>query len=106
MDQECDQLEQALSPKNGAFDYTSKVLPRQVWPGHRQICISVSHMFARAQGKGKKLKDRITPHMNLYESEGSKAQSSQSLNSFYNTALSGSDISFRQQRGGREGVRE
>ena len=54
----------------------------------------------------KKLKDRITPHMNLYESEGFKAQSSQSLNSFYNTALSGSDISFRQQRGGREGVRE
>ena len=55
----------------------------------------------------KKLKDRITPHMNLYESEGSKrTQSSQSLNSFYNTALSGSDISFRQQRGGREGVRE
>ena len=53
-----------------------------------------------------KLKDRITPHMNLYESEGSKAQSSQRLNSFYNTALSGSDISFRQQRGGREGVRE
>ena len=49
-------------------------------------------------GRQEELKDRITPHMNLYESQVSKAQSSQSLNSFYNMALSGT-ISELHNRG-------